>query len=108
LKPGAAEFGFFPAYYEFCSPRAFRGLCVQKGFTAVDVDVMYFQSSYFYFCFPLALASLCYEWMISRLKLTSLSAHVLVCARKPIEDGHTVGLMETHSLETTSQPGRLT
>jgi ubiquinone/menaquinone biosynthesis C-methylase UbiE len=87
LKDGAAEYGIFPAYYEYCSPRAFRRLCEGKGFTAVDVKVMYFQSSYFYFFFPLALASLCYEWIISRLRLMSLSAHVLVCARRPTEDG---------------------
>src|ERR1700694_5296738 len=78
LKDGAAEYGIFPAYYEYCSPRAIRRLCAEKGFTSVDVEVMYFQSSYFYFFFPLALASLCYEWIISRLRLTSLSAHVLV------------------------------
>jgi len=86
LKDGATEYGVFPAYYEYCSPREFRDLCVDKGFTAVDVDVTYFQSSYFYFFFPLALASLCYEWVISRLRLRGLSAHVLVCARRPAED----------------------
>ena len=84
---GAVEHGVFPTYYEFCTPRAFRRLCEGKGFTGVDVKVMYFQSSYFYFFFPLALASLCYEWIISRLGLISLSAHVLVCARRPTGDG---------------------
>jgi len=90
FKDGAEEYGVFSAYYEYCSPRAFRRLCVEKGFTSVDVEVMYFQSSYFYFFFPLALASLCYEWVISQLRLKSLSAHVLVCARRPAEDGQDV------------------
>lgn len=84
---GAAENGVFPTYYQFCTPRAFRRLCEGKGFTAVDVKVMYFQSSYYYFFVPLALVSLCYEWIINRLGLISLSAHVLVCARKPTEGG---------------------
>lgn len=107
FKDGAEEYGVFPAYYEYCSPRAFRRLCAEKGFTDVDVDVMYFQSSYFYFFFPLALASLCYEWIISLLSLTSLSAHVLVCARRPFEDGHTAAPTETLSLGSSRQLGSL-
>jgi SAM-dependent methyltransferase len=107
LKDGAAEYGIFPAYYEYCSPRAFRRLCERKGFTPVDVKVMYFQASYFYFFFPLALASLCYEWIISRLRLMSLSAHVLVCARKPTEDGQVVRLKGTASLGSSRRPKSL-
>jgi ubiquinone/menaquinone biosynthesis C-methylase UbiE len=83
LKEQAAEFGIFPAYYERCSPRAFRRLLESEGFTAVNVRVAYSQSSYFNFFLPLALAVLCYEWMICRLNLESLAAHVLVCAHKP-------------------------
>jgi ubiquinone/menaquinone biosynthesis C-methylase UbiE len=105
LKDGAAEYGVFPAYYEYCSPRTFRHLCEEKGFTAVDVNVTYFQSSYFYFFFPLALASLCYEWTISRLSLMSLSAHVLVCARRPIEDAQTACPKQSQSLRYSSRPG---
>jgi ubiquinone/menaquinone biosynthesis C-methylase UbiE len=104
LKEGAAEYGIFPAYYEYCSPRAFQRLCEGKGFTPVDVKVMYFQSSYFYFFFPLALTSLCYEWIISRLRLMSLSTHVLVCARRPTEGGQAVGLKETASLGSLHRP----
>ncbi len=103
FKDGAAEYGVFPAYYEYCSPRAFRRLCAEKGFTSVDVEVMYFQSSYFYFFFPLALASLCYEWIISRLRLMSLSAHVLVCARRPAKDRQAVGPEGTASLASSPQ-----
>jgi ubiquinone/menaquinone biosynthesis C-methylase UbiE len=102
FKDGAIESGVFPAYYEHCTPRAFRRLCNEKGFTSVDVDVMYFQSSYFYFFFPLALASLCYEWIISRLNLTSLSAHVLVCARKPGGSEKVISIQEADSSATTS------
>jgi hypothetical protein len=98
LKEGAAESGVFPAYYEYCSPREFQHLCEEKGFTVVDVDVMYFQSSYFYFFFPLAMVSLCYEWFISRLSLKSLSAHVLVCAHKPKVDEKTISVDENESL----------
>ncbi|HXM22016.1 MAG TPA: methyltransferase domain-containing protein [Terriglobales bacterium] len=83
LKEQAAEFGIFPAYYERCSPGAFRRLLESQGFTSVDVKVAYSQSSYFNFLLPLALAFLLYESMISRLNLVSLSAHVLICARKP-------------------------
>jgi len=83
LKGGAQEFGIFPAYYEYCSPTSFRRLCQSKRFAPVEVDVMYFQSSYYYFFFPFALLSLCYEWLISRLRITSLCAHVLICAYKP-------------------------
>lgn len=83
LKEQASEFGIFPAYYEYCSPGAFRRLLESQGFTSVDVKVAYGQSSYFNFFLPLALAFLLYEWMISRLNLVGLSAHVLVCARKP-------------------------
>ena len=83
FKEQAAEFGIFPAYYEYCSPRAFRQLLESQGFTSVDVKVAYSQSSYFNFCVPLALAVLVYEWAVSRLNLQALSAHVLVCARKP-------------------------
>ena len=90
LKDGAGEFGVFPAYYERCSPRAFRRLCEESGFDSVTVEVMYFQSSYYYFCFPLAALSLGYEWIIKRLNLKSLSAHVLVCARKPPASEDTV------------------
>ena len=107
LKDGAEEYGVFPAYYEYCSPLTFRGLCIQNGFTAVGVDVMYFQSSYFYFFLPLALASLCYEWVVSRLRLTSLSAHVLVSARKPIVEEHTVGPMGARSLKSSPPAGSL-
>ncbi len=84
LKEQAAEFGIFPAYYEHCSPGSFRRLLESEGFTSVDVRVAYSQSSYFNFFLPLALAVLVYEWGISRLNLTGLSAHVLVCARKPM------------------------
>jgi ubiquinone/menaquinone biosynthesis C-methylase UbiE len=83
LKEQAAEFGIFPAYYEHCSPAAFRRVLEAEGFTSVDVKVAYSQSSYFNFFLPLALAILIYEWAISLLGLESLSAHVLVCARKP-------------------------
>lgn len=83
LKEQGTEFGVFPAYYEYCSPGAFRQLLESLGFTSVEVRVAYSQSSYFNFFLPLALAFLCYEWMISRLHLEGLSAHVLVCARKP-------------------------
>jgi ubiquinone/menaquinone biosynthesis C-methylase UbiE len=84
LKEQAAEFGIFPAYYEHCSPGAFRRLLESQGFTSVDVRVAYSQSSYFNFFLPLALAVLLYEWTISRLGLKGLSAHVLICARKPM------------------------
>jgi ubiquinone/menaquinone biosynthesis C-methylase UbiE len=83
LKEQAAEFGIFPAYYEHCSPGAFRRVLESQGFTSVDVRVAYSQSSYFSFFLPLGLTFLLYEWMISRLNLVGLSAHVLVCARKP-------------------------
>jgi len=107
FNDGAAELGVFPAYYEYCSPRAFQRLCREEGFTAVDVQVMYFQSSYFYFCFPLALLSLCYESIISWLKVKSLSAHVLVCARKPAEKGEEVDLERAASLEFQLGPASL-
>ena len=83
LKEQAAEFGIFPAYYEHCSPKAFRQLLESQGFTSVDVRVAYSQSSYFNFFLPLALMFLLYEWTVSRLGLEGLSAHVLICARKP-------------------------
>jgi ubiquinone/menaquinone biosynthesis C-methylase UbiE len=84
FKDGAVEFGVFPAYYEYCSPRAFRHLCQVSGFHPVNVQVHYLQSNYYYFCFPLAVASLCYESILKRLNLESLSAHVLVTATKPL------------------------
>ncbi len=83
LKDQARELGIFPAYYEHCSPAAFRHLCQTSGFHPVRSEVMYSQSCYFSFCFPLALASLCYEAMIRCLRLEALSAHVLVTAIKP-------------------------
>jgi ubiquinone/menaquinone biosynthesis C-methylase UbiE len=83
LKEQAAEFGIFPAYYENCSPASFRRVLESQGFTSVEVRVAYSQSSYFNFFLPLALAVLVYEWTISSLRLTNLSAHVLVCAHKP-------------------------
>lgn len=83
LKDKGKDFGIFPAYYEHCSPGAFRQLLESQGFTSVDVRVSYSQSGYFNFFLPLALTFLCYEWAISRLNLTGLSAHVLVCAHKP-------------------------
>lgn len=83
LKDSAREFGIFPAYYKRCSPGSFSKLCHEHGFERIDVDVMYFQSSYYYFFFPAAALSLIYEWMIKKLSLQNLAAHVLVCARKP-------------------------
>lgn len=89
LKHQARELGIFPAYYEHCSPTAFRRLCQASGFDRVGVEVMYSQSSYFHFCFPLAVASLCYETVIRGLRLEALSAHVLVTAVKPVSSGET-------------------
>lgn len=83
LKDGGREFGIFPAYYEHCSPSAFRRLLEIEGFSRVDVQVSYYQAGYFNFFAPLAIFFLCYEKVISRLRLTDLSAHVLVCAYKP-------------------------
>ena len=109
LKDGAVEFGVFPAYYEHCSPRAFRRLCQTTGFDSVNAEVMYFQSSYYYFCFPLAVASLCYESILKRLNLKSLSAHVLVTATKPLVGQGTAakeGLFRTVAVPpTTPEPG---
>ncbi len=86
LKEQASEFGIFPAYYECCTPREYRRLLESKGFTAIDIKVAYSQSSYFNFFMPLALIFLIYEWIISRLNLEGLSAHVLICARKPVTE----------------------
>jgi ubiquinone/menaquinone biosynthesis C-methylase UbiE len=83
LKDGGKEFGIFPAYYEYCAPMPFRRLLESQGFVSVEVRVSYSQAGYFNFFLPLALGFLCYEWVISRLKLIGLSAHVLVCAHKP-------------------------
>jgi SAM-dependent methyltransferase len=83
LKEEAARWDVFPAYYEYCAPGVFRRLLESKGFTSVDVKVTYSQSTYYSFFFPLALLVLCYEWILARLNLTALSAHVLVCAKKP-------------------------
>jgi hypothetical protein len=63
---------------------------------------MYFQSSYYYFFFPLALASLCYEWFISRLRVTSLCAHVLVWAYKPIAEAAETSRIESPRTEDTT------
>jgi 2-polyprenyl-6-hydroxyphenyl methylase/3-demethylubiquinone-9 3-methyltransferase len=92
LKEGAEEYGIFPAYYECCSPRAFRKLLEKNGFISVKAKVTYDQSCYFHFFLPLALLSLCYEWIISRLDLVSLSAHVQVCATKQWSQGKTADL----------------
>lgn len=83
LKEQAAEFGIFPAYYEYCSPGSYTRLLKRQGFTSIETKVAYSQSSYFNFFLPLALAVLLYESVVSGLGLKSLSAHVLVCARKP-------------------------
>jgi ubiquinone/menaquinone biosynthesis C-methylase UbiE len=83
LKDKGKEYGIFPAYYEYCSPGAFRRLLQSQGFTSVDVRVSYSQAGYFNFFLPLAVVFLCYESLISRLNLVTLSAHVLVCAHKP-------------------------
>jgi ubiquinone/menaquinone biosynthesis C-methylase UbiE len=83
LKDKGRDYGIFPAYYEHCSPGSFQRLLESRGFTSVDVRVSYSQAGYFNFFLPLAVAFLCYEWVISRLNLVSLSAHVLVCAHKP-------------------------
>jgi ubiquinone/menaquinone biosynthesis C-methylase UbiE len=89
LKEEAARWDVFPAYYEFCSPRVFSRLLETKGFTSIDVKVTYSQSTYYSFFFPLAAFFLCYEWILTRLNLISLSAHVLVCATKPpAVEGH--------------------
>ena len=82
LKPTAKEIGVFPAFYHLCSPDQFRNACLASGFSNVNVQVDYFQSSYFYFCLPLAAVSLCYEWMVSKLALEVLSSLVLVVATR--------------------------
>jgi len=101
LKEQAAEFGIFPAYYEYCSPGGFARLLESQGFTSIDVKVAYSQSSYFNFFLPLALGVLFYESTVSKLGFKSLSAHVLVCARKPSSpsrsEEHTLALSTLHS-----------
>jgi ubiquinone/menaquinone biosynthesis C-methylase UbiE len=73
----------FPAFYENCSPRQFKGLLRKHGLTVAAETYVYYQSVYFDWFAPLFLMSCIYEAIASRLGAENLSAFSLIVATKP-------------------------
>jgi ubiquinone/menaquinone biosynthesis C-methylase UbiE len=74
----------FPAYYQHCTPRAFKKLLQSQGFEIVEARVSYFQSDYYGFFLPIFVVSLAWDWFASKIG-EPLCAACLIVARKPDE-----------------------
>ena len=80
VNPAARSQIEFDVVYDHCYPKAMYSLFREAGFRDVSITVTYAQPGYFEPLFPVFLVTSLYEYVVRRLRLTSLSSYMFISA----------------------------